>query len=413
MQDNENIKSSTQQFVDSFSTPSLSDMAKTIQNQSQDVTLQYNTNQNNNFQNDLQIAQNYGQPAQYQAVAEKKVNNTQDQNSIDTDQILEKAHKVSKTAYEREKILKNEYLKASEKAALHEKELILKDLKIAETLYEKAIEDQDASLQSQMQTAQIELRNRLLEHDIKQKEFQKKSKDLLEDELEVIDYTPTYEESDESEYENPVRQQFRKANAWYDYDSPNYNPDLVEEAEQIEKAMRKEYQLKNMSNYIESVDYFNDLKSRIYRKNGISDESNYMNNPMNDVNVYQQQPQSHPQTVAAPAPNPFIQPQNNNFQNNQPGFMGAPQNPFMQNVGNFQNNPGITSAPSYGPPVAPVSHGRPAPNISPANSEMYSQRAFEIFVNSLNPTLAPQLSKLDHNQKMQLFQAAIKNKGVI
>jgi len=425
--DNSPIES-TDSFIQNLTSPSLSQMAEAYKGFVPSVEQGY---ENQPLVQPMQLKPEYQpqpnvQPQAPQPAAPQPVKNQANEDDL---RLLAEAHQVTKNMAERERILKENYLKAEQRAAAREKELMQKDLKLAEFLHKKAIDDGDSELQNEMHSRQISLQNELTRHEIEHNNFLNQYQEILNDTPKIVDYAPTYEESEPQDHESDMRKNFRKANSWYDFESDHYNQDLVKTASEIEQSMINEYQLKNMGNYLETPYYFDDLKNRLFNKYGIQ---NQMAAPM--------QAQPNIQPVSAPI-NPFLSQEQNPFIPNQmgqlnqqqqmsyptapiqqqPQYQSAPQSQYqpqpMQQMQQpmMQQQYGSSQPTQYGPPVSPVSYntmpaysGMPG---APKNEAMYSQKAFEMFVNSLNPTIAPQLANLTHDQKLQLFQASIKNQG--
>lgn len=315
--------------------------------------------------------------------------------------VLHEVHEYSKEAVNREQILKENYLKAKQEAAQSNKELLLKDLKLSQYLYNVALENEDTELQGQMHNQQMDLHRQLMKHDADHDKFLQNFESVLEDKLPVVDYAPTYEEEAPAYQESAQRKAFRKDNSWYDFDGPQYNTELVQTAHEIEKNMINEYQLRNMANHLETPYYFEDLKARVHKHYGIdmqpSSQPPYQQQPVQDQQWLEQQ-----QNVQPPA-NPFVQQQPPQYVQQQ-----YQQPPQFQQQQQFAPPPQMQQQRPY---TAPVVYGSPPAQAPANNNPMYSQKAFEMFVNSLNPTMAPQISKLSHDQKIQLFEAAIKNQG--
>lgn len=397
---------STEQFIKSLTTPTLSSLSDEIRG--------YNPPPEPGFEGQPLIQplpmQQQHQPAPVQVAPVPQA-----------DDLLAEAYQTTKESARREQILKENYLKAEQRAAHKEKEGYTKDLQLAQFFLKNAIEDGDSDLQTQMHGKISELQSQITKHDIEYNNFLENYQNILDDKPKVFDYAPTYQEEETAYQESPTRNTFRKENPWYDFEAATYNPSLVEKAVEIEQKMLNEYQLKNMNNYLETPYYFEDLKGRLFKEFGVEapqtqPQQQYPKNQA-DWQTFQNQQQMGAQ------PNPFVPqqiPQLNNTQSPYPA-MPVQQQPQQYAPPSFpqgQQQPyayGPQAAPvtqSYGPPVAPVRHGMGMPQQPYQTDEtMFSQKAFEMFQNSLNPTIAPQLANLNQDQKMQLFNAAIKNKG--
>jgi hypothetical protein len=330
------------------------------------------------------------------------------------DDFLHEAAQTTKEAARREQILKENYLKAEQRASHMQKESYQKDLQLSQFFLQGAIEDGDAELQAQMHGKISELQSNLVKHDMEYDGFLNRYQNILDDKLQVMDYTPT-DDSEPTYQESPTRQTFRKENGWYDYEASTYNENLVQKANEIEQKMLNEYQLKNMNNYLETPYYFEDLKARLFNEFGIQapaaqqPQQQYV--APQQFNPQQQQSdwQSFQHNQQNQQPNQFVPEQVPQFNNGQNPYPAAPVQQNQQQYGPQVQAP--TFQQSYGPPTAPVNYGRETPQAYQTDETMFSQKAFEMFQNSLNPTIAPQLAKLSQAEKMQLFNAAIKSKG--
>lgn len=404
-------KESTDSFIQNITSPSLSQMAEAYKGYVPPVEQGF---EGQALVQPMELK--HHQQPQPQPQVQYTPAKVRDENKEEDNKLLAEAYHITKEMAAREQILKENYLKAEQRSFHNEKELLLKDLRLAEFLHGKAIDEGDSELQNEMHSRQMKLQNELTRQEIDQNNFLEKYQTVLDDKPKVVEYAPSYEESDPADYESDTRKTFRKENTWYDYDSNHYNQDLVKTAADIEQGMINEYQLKNMENYLESPYYFEDLKTRLFNKYGIQ---------MNPQQQQQAQQQA-PQNPFVPAQVPQFDPQGQMPFQPQPMMQQQQQMMQSQPMQQMQQHPmqpqAMQIAPSYGPPTAPVSYGPPVSPVSynagmqqqpsgQGNEAMHSQKAFEMFVNSLNPTIAPQLAKLDQAQQMQLFNAAIKQQG--
>lgn len=423
---------STDQFLKKFESPSLSEMANQIKSVTDNILQTYpphydqpplqptlSPSHQNLVPPSFQPQQSYiPQPvASYPE--------TQQEEEFDDDQNLADAHLLMKNQAEKQKILKENYLKSEQRNFALSKELLQKDLNTVKFLHKQALQENDIDAQNELVSKQTTLQSELFNLERSHDDFLKDYQKVLDDEPYVPDYAPSYNE-EPSYQETESRFQFRKSNPWYDYEvNQTYNPSLVEKATELESNMINEYQLKNMTHYIETPYYFNDLKNRLFQLYGIQNNQP-AGDPMSQnhfVPPYIPQIQNqNPQNPQLPYQQPqqplSNQPYNEYGVTHQPHqpqqFQSQPYNqqqPMQQPQ--FQAPPQMmgppTSVPSYGPPVSPVVDQRNDFNAQ----EMYSNKAFQIFKNSLNSSLVPNLERLSHEQQLRLFNSAIKNKGVI
>lgn len=410
---------STEQFIKGLTGSSLSQFSDEVKAYTPPSELGY---ENQPLVQPMPMQPQYQQPQQPQYVSPSP--SVSDDNTFDDNKLLMEAHETTKESARREQILKEHYLKAEQRASHREKELLTKDLQLAEFFLKNAIDEGDSETQAKMHSTISEVQGKLTKHDIEYDNFINNYQTILDDKPKVFDYAPTYQEEETAYQESPARQIFRKANTWYDFQTPTYNPNLVQKANEIEQKMINEYQLKNMSNYIESPAYFEDLNARMFREFGIEapgPQSTQTMQPGSDWQSFQNGQNNQMAQPNAPQ-NYFVPNQVPQFQNGQNPYPTMPVNQPPQTAGVYPQFPqGQTQpyqygpqaapiAPQYGPTVAPVRHGM-VPQSYDTNEAMFSQKAYDIFQSSLNSTLAPQLANLSPDQKMQLFNAAIKNKG--
>lgn len=349
----------------------------------------------------------------------------QQSNSDFDDEMRKKAFDTQQNLMNRENILKEEYIKAKETEFARTKELLTDRLQVADYIHSQAIANGDDKLRDEMLAKKIALQEESRQYDGHYDQFKKQSELLLEDRPELLDYSPKYEESRPEDHESQARNYFRKQNNWYDFESNHYNQDLVRTASEIEKQMINEYQLKNMGQYLESPEYFADLRSRIFNKYGIQEEPNQMSQqpPSPYMPPQQQQQPNYMPQPQQPAQNYFVPPQvpqmNNNPQMMPPQYQPMYQQTPVQgnpnqayNMGNPYPNaqsPNLINQ-RMGPPVAGVNNtmAPQGPQFNgAANQEMHSQKAFEIF----DAALPSHMRGMNHDDKVKFFQTAIKNQG--
>lgn len=389
---------STEDFIKGLTSSSLSQFSDQISNYTPPAELGY---ENQPLVQPMPMAPQVQtpQPAAPEFSVSKSAPPVEDE--IDSDDLLRQAHFTTQEAVRREQILKEHYLNAEQRANQKDKELLNKDLQYAQYFLKEAMAAQDFDLQSEMHSKISEVQAKLTKHEIDYENFLSNYQNILNDKPEVFNYAPTIKDDQPAYQESPARQTFRKANTWYDFENQAYNTNLVQKAAQIEQKMVNEYQLKNMTHYIESPSYFEDLNARMYKEFGIEAPQEQVSQvqPGSDWQAYQNQQQQQ-----QPPANYFVPQQAPQFNNQQSPYPSMPVS-----MPAYSTSP---QQPQYGPQVAPVRHGmHPTAEPYPTTEQMYSQKAFDMFKSSLNANLAPQLKNLSPQQEMALFNASIKAKG--
>lgn len=438
-----NSQMSTADFIKSLSNPhssgGLSTYVDQMNEQVPQIQAEYNETYSPSGMPSSTSQQGYSQDTQQQPLYQAHhpilpaQQSTQDESTYD-DNLLEEAYITTKTMANREQILKENLLQSKQEAFQHKKENYLKDLQIAEYVLGNAAEEHDGQRQAEMVNKISEIRNDMMKQELEHSDFLTKFQKVLDDKPPVMSYAPQYDPQETTYKESSPRQDFRKNNAWYDYENPYYNQNLTEKAHEIEQKMINEYQLKNMTNYIESPFYFQDLNARLFKEFDIAPSQMQMPSPQMQPHSMQPQsptdwqvpPMQNPQNPFLPTQMPRLDAQQNPYPSmpiqHPQQYQQAPQQPQygypQNNYGPPQQQYPQQNSQAYGPPVAPVMPSAMpfVPSIagdSPINYDpqaLYSKDAYDMFQETISGLL-PNMKHVDQKDRNQLFHSAIKTQG--